>query len=128
MAPRSRSLREHFLAPRHAGSLEHPSGVGRAENRVCGDRLELYLGVEGTRVGALRYRAEGCSSLGATASLLAERAQGLELAELDLLDVAALVAEAGGLPPTKAHAPRVVERALREALADHRSRCHPGRE
>jgi NifU-like protein involved in Fe-S cluster formation len=119
------SIREHFLAPRNAGRVEPPAGIGRAENAVCGDRLEVTLGVLEERLAAVRYRAEGCSALTATASLVSEHLTGRTLEEARGLDVAGLVERAGGLPPSKAHAPRVVERALRQALADHNARRHP---
>ena len=125
MEPPPRPIREHVLDPSGEGVLESPSGVGRGHNAVCGDHLELQIAVEGERVSALRYRLEGCTAVGATASLVAEVAVGKATAALEALDVADLVARAGGLPPTKGHAPRLVQRALREALADHRSRCHP---
>lgn len=125
MEPPQRPIREHVLSPSGQGVLESPSGVGWGHNAVCGDHLELQIAVEGERVSALCYRLEGCRAVGATASLVAEEALGQATAALEALDVAELVARAGGLPPTKGHAPRLVQRALREALADHRSRCHP---
>ena len=141
--PRS-SIREHFLAPGGSGRLERPDGVGRGSNAACGDRLELHVrlaaapggpgegpgaegGVEtgGLRVALVRYEARGCAALTATASLVAWHLEGRALAEARDLDVARLVEEAGGLPPTKRHAPRLVQRALREALAHRPFRCHP---
>jgi NifU-like protein involved in Fe-S cluster formation len=125
VTPAEGSIREHFLSPRNAGRVEPPSGVGRAENAVCGDRLEVTLAVGEGRVLRVRYLAEGCSALTAAASLVSEHLAGRTLEEARGLDAARLVEEAGGLPPSKAHAPRVVERALRSALADHQARCHP---
>jgi NifU-like protein len=123
MAPGEDRIREHFLAPRNAGAIEAPSGRGRAENRVCGDRLELTVRVEDGLIRAAGYEAEGCAAVRAAASLTTEAVLGKAPGEAASLDVARLVADAGGLPPTKAHAPRVVQRALREALADHARRC-----
>lgn len=128
MAGARSSIREHFLDPRGRGRLERPDGVGRASNAACGDRLELSLAVEGEgqeRVRELRYEAVGCAAVTATASLVAWHMAGRSLVEAGELDVARLVEAAGGLPPNKGHAPRLVQRALREALAHHRSRCHP---
>jgi len=118
-------IRTHFLAPRPAGRPPGATAVGRAENRVCGDLLELHLEVRGERLGALGYDARGCSSVRATASLVCDELEGASLAAATTLDVAALVAASGGLPPNKAHACSVVQRALAGALADHRSQCHP---
>jgi len=125
MDPARASIREHFLAPTRPARPDGPDGTGSAENAACGDTLQVFLRVRGPEVRALDYWAQGCRALVATASLVCEHAPGLTLEQARSLDVAALVSRAGGLPPTKAHAPRMVQRALREALADHLSRCHP---
>jgi NifU-like protein involved in Fe-S cluster formation len=123
MSPQQSRIRDHFLAPRNAERVAAPTGCGRAENQVCGDRLELSVRVSGGCVEAAGFEAEGCAAVRATASLTTEAVTGLGTAEALALDVAGLVREAGGLPPTKAHAPRVVQRALREALADPGPQC-----
>ncbi len=87
--------------------------------------VEVFLAVEDQRLVALGFEAEGCSSVRATASLVCEELEGASVGAAETLDVGALVQACGGLPPTKAHAPRVVKRALMAALADHHSRCHP---
>jgi NifU-like protein involved in Fe-S cluster formation len=110
------SLAGHFFAPRNAGSLEPPRRVGRAENAACGDVLELHLRVEAERLAAARFQARGCSALIASASLVTQAVQGLTLAEARGLDLAGLVAAAGGLPPRGQHALAVVARALEQAL------------
>jgi nitrogen fixation NifU-like protein len=94
------------------------SASGRAENRVCGDRLELFLSVEEGRIAAASWEASGCAAVRAAASLTTEAVLGRTPEEALELDVEGEVERAGGLPPTKAHAPRVVQRALREALAN----------
>ena len=133
MVPQEPRIRAHFLGPlppgRPPGWLPDEPGVGqalgRAENRVCGDVVELFLVVLGDRLERVGYEATGCGSVRATASLACEELAGTDLAAAAALDVAELVRASGGLPPSKAHAPRVVQRALAAALADHRSRCHP---
>ncbi len=116
-------IREHFLTPLNAGRIEAPTGRGRAENAVCGDVLRLYLRLEEGLIDAAGYEAESCAAVRATASLATAYLLGRTSEEALALDVGRLVADAGGLPPTKAHAPRVVQRALREALADRGPRC-----
>jgi NifU-like protein involved in Fe-S cluster formation len=109
-------LRAHFDRPRHAGDLPGASHVGRAENPACGDLLWIQLRVEGGRIERAAFRAQGCSAVIAIASLVAESLEGRSLGEAEDLDVLSLVAEAGGAPPGKEHAPAVVRRALLEAL------------
>ena len=122
MAPQRVPIRDHYLAPRNAGRMATASAAGRAENRVCGDLLELFLRVREGRIEAASWEASGCAALRAAASLATEAVLGLTPGEALGLDVAREVESAGGLPPTKVHAPRVVQRALREALANLPSR------
>jgi len=125
MAPEEPRIRAHFLSPVPRGRPTGARARGQGENRLCGDLVELFLAVEGQRVTALGYEAQGCSSVQATASLVCEELRGASLEQARGLDVTALVRASGGLPPAKAHAPRVVQRALAGALADHLSQCHP---
>ena len=125
MDPKEPRIRTHFLAPGHQGRPAGAQSSGQAENRVCGDVVQLFLEIDDQRLVRLGFEAQGCSAVRATASLVCEELEGGLIASAEALDVAELVRTAGGLPPTKSHAPRVVQRALAGALADHHSRCHP---
>lgn len=118
------ALETHFHDPRGAGPLPGATGEGRASNPACGDLLEVRVEVRGERVAAARFLARSCSAVIASASVACEALEGMEVAEARRLDVAGLVGGLGVLPATRAHGPRVVQRALDEALADHASRCH----
>ncbi|HVS08687.1 MAG TPA: iron-sulfur cluster assembly scaffold protein [Planctomycetota bacterium] len=109
-------LRKHFLEPVGAGSPEGADARGGAANSACGDRLELGLWLEGSRVARARFQAGGCSALIAAASLVCERLVGVPAAELADIDPRAWLREAGGLPRRGAHAGLVVQRALAEAV------------
>jgi len=119
-------LKPHFLAPKRVADPSRASHRGESENQACGDRLELGLWVQGGRVERACFRARGCSAVIACASWVCDRLEGQSLEQLEKLDVGALLAEAGGLPATGAHAARVVERSLRGALASQgASPIHP---
>ncbi len=111
------TLEDHFRSPRSGERLAVVSGRGRSENPACGDLLEIEVRVDGGRVEDAAFRAHGCSSVIAVASLVLEAIRGAAVDEVARFDTSAAVARAGGLPPTRAHAIAVVERALREALA-----------
>ena len=116
------SFRSRAAAPLAAGHVERVDGLGRGENAACGDRLELSLqvnggqGTQGASIERAGYRAVGCSSLLASASLVCEHLPGLTLAQAGELDCAQFLAAAGGPPPRGAHAASVVARALAQAL------------
>jgi NifU-like protein involved in Fe-S cluster formation len=113
----SPQLTAHLMAPGHVGELvEGPGrGTGQGENAACGDVLVLQLrfapGLE------LAWRAQACGAVIAVASLAAAALTGLTREEVARFDVAGAVADAGGLDRRQAHAVRVFERALAEALA-----------
>jgi len=111
-------LEDHFRSPRGARRLAEPSGRGKASNPACGDVLELDVAIDGDRVVDAGFLAHGCSSVIAVASLATEAIRGRTVAEARRFDLAAAVAAAGGLPPTRRHAVSVVGRALAEALGE----------
>lgn len=113
----SKQLAEHLKCPIEAKLLGAEAQVGLGANAACGDELQieaLWTGEGRLRLG---YRVVGCGALIATASLCISRLQGSTRGEAEGFDVAAVVASAGGLDRRSAHAARVVERALAEALS-----------
>ena len=111
-------IRKHFLDPRNVGELADADGVGEAGNAACGDELRVFIRVN--TAGALdgiSFQAKACSAVIAVASMTTEALEGATTAQARALDVDALVEQAGGVPRHKAHAPRVVRRALDAALS-----------
>lgn len=76
---------DHAKRPRNFGPL--PGANRRAEgfNRLCGDRLTLYLRMEGDVVGDVRFEGAGCAISTASASLLTEALKGKTAAEAEAL-------------------------------------------
>lgn len=72
---------DHARNPRHFGKLvpatHHASGI----NPLCGDKLELYLQVDGDRIRAAAFEGSGCAISVASASLLTETVTGLTTAD-----------------------------------------------
>lgn len=112
----SETLLDHFQAPRNTGELEHADTEAEAENPVCGDRLHVWLRIEGDTVAAVRWRAAGCAPAIAAASAMSELVRGRSLSEARALDRQAVDAALGGLPARKAHAAALAITALRQAL------------
>jgi nitrogen fixation NifU-like protein len=111
-----KTIREHFCTPQNVGTLEEPTGSGEAGNEACGDVLRIDVEVSGGKVARIAFQARACSAVIGTASLVTETVRGRPVEEALTLDVTGLVDRAGGVPPSKRHAPRLVERALRAAL------------
>lgn len=109
-------LADHFARPRNAGDLAGATHEGRATNPACGDVLVLRLRVAAGRIEGAAFRAQGCSALLATSSLVTEALIGATVEESRSLDPWALVREAGGVPRESEHAPAVARRALLQAI------------
>jgi nitrogen fixation protein NifU and related proteins len=118
-------LQKHLQAPHGGGAPPPGELVGRGENQVCGDLVEIALEVTGDVVTRAGFLARGCSATLAVASVACEAIEGHTLASGDAPDLARRIEDLGGLPPARSHAVDVVARALDRALALARARCHP---
>jgi nitrogen fixation NifU-like protein len=56
-----------------------------ADNPLCGDRLELFLKLEGERIADISFQGSGCAISVAAASMLTRHLKGATLAEAERL-------------------------------------------
>ena len=76
---------DHNKRPRNYGRLESADRHAEGHNPLCGDRLELFLEMDGDRVLEARFEGRGCAISTASASLLTEVVRGKTEAEIDTL-------------------------------------------
>jgi nitrogen fixation protein NifU and related proteins len=76
---------DHNRRPRNFRSIEHPSRTARGHNPFCGDRLTLYLTIEGDRIADAAFEGAGCAISKASASLMTEAVRGKTVAEAEAL-------------------------------------------
>jgi nitrogen fixation NifU-like protein len=107
---------DHFQNPRNAGEVENPDVRVRLENPVCGDILELTARVEDNVLTEVRFRAKGCVSAMACASLLTEMIVGETVAWAKEITREEFAEKIGGLPPASGHAAHLAIDALRALL------------
>jgi nitrogen fixation protein NifU and related proteins len=71
---------DHNRNPRNFGRLEDAAGVQHADghNPLCGDRLTVYVRMNGERVEEVRFEGSGCAISTAAASLMTEAVKGKE--------------------------------------------------
>ncbi len=80
-------LADHHESPRYYGALPLASKVEHGFNPLCGDKIDIYIQVEDGVLVRCQFEGEGCSICMASASILAERIQGMDrLAVLTLID------------------------------------------
>jgi nitrogen fixation NifU-like protein len=76
---------DHGRHPRNHHALEHPSHFAHGHNPLCGDKVTIYLELDGDRVKDVSFEGRGCAISTASASLMTEVLKGKTLAEADTL-------------------------------------------
>jgi nitrogen fixation NifU-like protein len=71
---------DHARSPRHFGRLDNATHTAQGINRLCGDKLKLYLCVDGDeRVADMSFEGSGCAISVASASMLTDTVIGLSV-------------------------------------------------
>ena len=77
---------EHNKRPRQYGALEGHTHHAEGYNPRCGDKVEVFLRLEGDRLAEVRFEAAACAICKASASMMSESLQGKTVAEARALD------------------------------------------
>jgi nitrogen fixation protein NifU and related proteins len=67
---------DHNRQPRNFGPLEPADGRAEGNNPLCGDRLTVFVRLDGERVADIRFEGHGCAISTASASLMTEAVKG----------------------------------------------------
>jgi nitrogen fixation protein NifU and related proteins len=76
---------DHNRRPRNFRELPPPARRAEGFNPLCGDRLTLYLDLEGDTIRDLSFVGSGCAISKASASLMTEALKGKTLVEAERL-------------------------------------------
>ena len=76
---------DHNKRPRNFRSIADPTRVARGHNPLCGDRLTLYLTLDGPRIADVAFEGSGCAISKASASLMTEALKGKTIEEAEQL-------------------------------------------
>lgn len=76
---------DHNRNPRNFGKLEPADAHADGHNPLCGDRLSLYVNLDGDRIREAKFDGSGCAISVASASLLTEAVKGKTRAEVKAL-------------------------------------------
>ena len=78
---------DHNRSPRNFGELEDADRIIEGVNPLCGDRMTLYVKLDGDTVQDIRFKGTGCAISVASSSLMTEKVKGASLQEtLELFD------------------------------------------
>ena len=72
---------DHGRRPRNFRAIEHPTHTAQGYNPLCGDRVTIYVDLDGDRIGDLSFQGRGCAISTAAASLMTEVLKGKTVAE-----------------------------------------------
>jgi nitrogen fixation NifU-like protein len=72
---------DHGRHPRNFHALDQPTHLARGHNPLCGDRVTVYLQVDGDRIADVSFEGRGCAISTAAASLMTEVLKGKTIPE-----------------------------------------------
>ncbi len=111
---------DHYRAPRNFGALPSATAHAEGHNPLCGDRVTVYVQVEGDQVRAIRFEGSGCAISTASASVMTDALSGRSRAEVQAL-FAAFHALVRG-EPQPAGAPPLGKLAVFSGVSDYPTR------
>lgn len=76
-------IADHVKHPRRHGLVPDATVESRQLNPTCGDEITLQLTLDGDRIVDAAWTGQGCMISQSSASILAEQAPGLTVAELE---------------------------------------------
>lgn len=76
---------DHNRNPRNFGKLEPADAHADGHNPLCGDRLSLYVNLDGNRIREAKFDGSGCAISVASASMLTEAVKGKTRGEVQAL-------------------------------------------
>lgn len=81
------TILDHNRAPRNFGELGDADRVVEGVNPLCGDKMTLYVKLDGDTISDIRFKGSGCAISVASSSLMTERVKGASISEtVDLYD------------------------------------------
>jgi len=92
---------DHNKRPRNFGKLEGANRHAEGYNPLCGDRLTVYLDLEGNTIRDIRFEGSGCAISKASASMMTSEVKGktVEEAEGTFHKFHQMVTEEGKIDP-----------------------------
>ena len=70
---------DHNRRPRNWGPMADATRVAHGHNPLCGDRLTLYVKIDGDTLAAISFEGSGCAISKASASLMTDAVKGQKI-------------------------------------------------
>jgi len=78
-------IKDHTKKPRNFREMADATAHADGHNRLCGDKLTLWVKVQGDRIADVSFKGAGCSISTSSASMMTEALKGKTLAEAHAL-------------------------------------------
>ena len=76
---------DHSKKPRNFRALEHAKRKAEGFNPLCGDRITVYLEMDGDQIKDIGFQGSGCAISKASTSMMTEAVKGKTRAEAETL-------------------------------------------
>ena len=76
------TILDHSRRPRNFGRLARPTHHSEGYNPLCGDKVEVFLEVDGEVVRDVSFEGAGCAISTSSASLMTQAVKGKSVAEV----------------------------------------------
>ncbi len=78
---------DHYRNPRNFCDMACATHSAKGDNPLCGDKLEVYVKLDGNKIDDLAFKGAGCAISQASASLMTEHLKGRTVEEaMDTFD------------------------------------------
>ena len=79
------TILDHGKRPRNFGPMADADRTADGHNPLCGDRITIFVKIDGDRIAGVTFQGNGCAISMASASLMAEALTGRSLADAERL-------------------------------------------
>ncbi len=76
---------DHSRSPRNLRRPSNPTASAKGDNPLCGDKITVFLTLEGGRVADAAFEGRGCAISMASASLMTDAVKGKTVEEAEAL-------------------------------------------
>lgn len=76
---------DHTRRPRNFGKIETANHEAVGHNPLCGDKIVVYVALDGETIADVSFQGQGCAVSQASASLMTESIKGKTKAEVEAL-------------------------------------------
>lgn len=115
-------VNDHYENPRNVGTITDADGTAAVGSPASGEMVKLTLKITNDVVVAAKFRAFGCPTAIASASMLTELVTGTHISEAEKITADQLSEMLGGLPEDKQRYAKTTEKVLKTAIADFLSK------